>query len=81
MNATRLDGGNTEYAIVSFTTSNRIRKGIKTLNGLTVTTNLETKTLRARRATKTLILTLVGPFPRHNDIDYIKKAIKNLSGY
>jgi hypothetical protein len=81
MNATRLDGGNTEYAIVSFTTSNGIRKGIKTLNGLTVTTNLETKTLRARRATKTLILTLAGPFPRHNDIDYIKKAIKKLSGY
>ncbi len=81
LNANRPIGQNAEFALISFTTSNGLRKAIAALNDLTLSTNLETKSLRARIPRKGLDLTLDGPFPRHNGVENIKKTLKSISGY
>jgi hypothetical protein len=55
LNPTRPTGGNLEFAVLYFTTHNAALKAIRQLNNLTIVTQLEGKTLRARYSIKLII--------------------------
>ena len=79
LSPTRPTGRNLEFAVLSLTTKNGAQKAIRELKDLTLVTQLDSTTLRARYSIKNIIFTFDRSLPRDVSRGIIKKEIMSLS--